>query len=678
MAMSDHGKSLGGPLSEEKLYAFSRLPAHLADAGQSERLYVLLTDFWFLEQKAALNPQEHLNLINITTKIYPGVFRLQEDFRSMLQLIRKSPLADSRQEVIRAFDQVIRQDAYFLSEHPELLWQQLCSRLQWASASVAQILAQERERRERCSTRPWLYFKTPNRESPALVRNLIHQITPRRNRITGCGISSGSTWVVTVSEEGSLKVWDVQTGEERVSLACAYGSCALSYDTTRFATASTLAITLWDTESWEIERTFNSPFQTEAEDKYIRACAISPDNSLIVAATNENLMIWNTDKDQEPCILSENEMGSICCCTFSPDGTFLVSGDDLGQLRLRDAKTWEIIRTINSSGWSGVEIQSCAVSPDSAWIATVGARRTLRIREVATGRDRFTPTNIPSLEYFGPRDCTFSADGHFVITVGPDNGVRIWDATTGKERTNLSGHHAPVSACACNQRYLVSGDFSGAVKVWDFQACLQQPTPSIGHRSNINACAISPKGDFFVTASSDQTLKIWDMTTGQQLHTLKDHEDEINTCAVSPDGRFIVSGDEDSNRRNRSLRIWKKARTLWKSQWKPQTLQIDTSGHDYNTVITCAVSPDGKTIVTSNWFYLNLLKAPNWKVRKTLRDPSTGTCTINTCAFSPDGTWIVSGGDEGNLIVWDAVTGHQRRTLDVREDIASCAISPDG
>ena len=51
MAMSNQGNSLGDPLSEKKLYSFSRLPAHLADAGQLERLYLLLTDFWFLVQK---------------------------------------------------------------------------------------------------------------------------------------------------------------------------------------------------------------------------------------------------------------------------------------------------------------------------------------------------------------------------------------------------------------------------------------------------------------------------------------------------------------------------------------------------------------------------------------------------------------------------------------------------
>jgi WD40 repeat protein len=91
-----------------------------------------------------------------------------------------------------------------------------------------------------------------------------------------------------------------------------------------------------------------------------------------------------------------------------------------------------------------------------------------------------------------------------------DNTLKVWDAATGAERTTLTGHTFYV-----------------------------------------NACAISPDGAFFVSASSDKTLKIWDAATGAEWATLRGHTSYVNACAISPDGAFIVSASDD-----KTLKVW--------------------------------------------------------------------------------------------------------------------------
>jgi len=64
----------------------------------------------------------------------------------------------------------------------------------------------------------------------------------------------------------------------------------------------------------------------------------------------------------------------------------------------------------------------------------------------------------------------------------------------------------------------------------------------IGHTNEIFEVAFSPDGKRLATASNDDTIKIWDTATGQQLLTLKDHTDEVWSVAFSPDGRTLASG----------------------------------------------------------------------------------------------------------------------------------------
>ncbi|MGH9844322.1 MAG: NB-ARC domain-containing protein, partial [Blastocatellia bacterium] len=71
------------------------------------------------------------------------------------------------------------------------------------------------------------------------------------------------------------------------------------------------------------------------------------------------------------------------------------------------------------------------------------------------------------------------------------------------------------------------------------------------HAGSVTACAISSDGSFIVSASSDQTLRIWDARSGTELLTLSGHKDSVTTCSISPDGSFIVSASLDQ-----TLKVW--------------------------------------------------------------------------------------------------------------------------
>jgi len=73
-----------------------------------------------------------------------------------------------------------------------------------------------------------------------------------------------------------------------------------------------------------------------------------------------------------------------------------------------------------------------------------------------------------------------------------------------------------------------------------------------GHENEISKIQFNPQGNKIITASSDQTCKVWSCDTGNELQTLDGHEDEIFSCAFNYEGDTIITGSKDN-----TCRIWK-------------------------------------------------------------------------------------------------------------------------
>ncbi|KAJ3129501.1 hypothetical protein HK098_001268 [Nowakowskiella sp. JEL0407] len=163
-----------------------------------------------------------------------------------------------------------------------------------------------------------------------------------------------------------------------------------------------------------------------------------------------------------------------------------------------------------------------------------------------------------------------------------------------------------------------------------------------GHASNVKAAAISVDGNLIVSGSSDKTIKIWSMESGEELKTLKGHNGAVTSVAISDDGGFIVSGSDD-----KLIKIW--------SVHSGQEIR-ECVGHTLS-VNSVAVSRDGNYIVSGS----NDRKLKIWSVEsgKEIRSLAGHSNWVRSVRISADGTIIVSGSDDKTVKVWNFQTGNE-------------------
>jgi len=183
-----------------------------------------------------------------------------------------------------------------------------------------------------------------------------------------------------------------------------------------------------------------------------------------------------------------------------------------------------------------------------------------------------------------------------------------------------------------------------------------------GHTNIVNCVALSPDGKRLASASDDQTVKVWDATSGQEMLTLKGHTNGVNAVAFRPDGKRLASASEDGTVK------------VWDASSGQETLTL--KGHS-SPVRTVAFSPDGKRLASaSEDGKVKVWDAGNGLETLTLKGHEED---VSSVAFSPDGKQLASAGVDQTVKVWDATTGEELLALRGHTNwIASVAFSPDG
>ena len=260
------------------------------------------------------------------------------------------------------------------------------------------------------------------------------------------------------------------------------------------------------------------------------------------------------------------------------------------------------------------------------------------------------------------------------FAVASSIGIWIYDANTYTEIALLTGHTERVNAVAFSpdSKMLISGSHDNTVRLWNVETGELLHTLE-DHTDYVLAVAFSPDGNKFASSDGDFTIRLWDTHTNQVLHTLIPNDGFVYRSneafwvydiAFSIDGKTLASAD-----RNNRVR-------LWDVDTGELLLYMGVGGQGWGAKAV-AYSSDGVTLASGDGSgYVQLWGARTGEHWQTVGYHRYG---VNSVAFSPDGNILASGGNDNRLILWDAFTGEQLRTLEGHNNgILGITFSPDG
>lgn len=319
---------------------------------------------------------------------------------------------------------------------------------------------------------------------------LLKTLQGHTNWILAVGFSPDGTFLVSGSDDQTVKLWHVQTGHLMHTLPGHTGWVRSA----EFSAAGILLVSGSDDRSiklWEV-----------AGGKPQRAERVHQGRLLKTLQGHTN-GVWSVK--------------------FSPDGTLLASGSVDQTVRLWDVATGECLNILEGhTNW----VRSVKFSPDGTLLASGSYDQTVRLWDVCTGQLLHTLEGHTS----GVWSVDFSPDGLLLASGSYDQTVRLWNVHTGELLNTLTGHTHGVWAVG-------------------FQPILNYRQSSIA--SLTGAATGKEHGLLLASGSYDQTIKLWDIYTGQVLHTLQGHTSWVWSVKFSPDGNTLASSSSDE-----TIKLW--------------------------------------------------------------------------------------------------------------------------
>ncbi|MEQ1695116.1 MAG: TIR domain-containing protein [Hyphomicrobiaceae bacterium] len=523
------------------------------------------------------------------------------------------------------------------------------------------------------------WWWTPQAESltDLLAGNAVaSRLIVAHQRPTNTAVTADKTgWWVSLEdkERGAINLWQPQTNEIVLGHArdlTKFYSFAVSHD-------HRYELIMDNSDATAHIRDFASGrlVSTLAKFGSPRAAAFSRDGEkVVITGENNTAGIYNAVSGiRIGAPLMHAEFVEVLA--ISPNGKVVATGDPSGAVRLWNAADGSLIRAYKiESSTTAIAFSSdgrvLAVGDADGGLSLWGVATEGKLANLVGHRDRIWSIN-------------FSGDGERLATSSSDQSIIIWDAAAKSIVLTLRGAQLDAVFSTDGQTLLTRSN--DHFRIWDVANKLpqaekatvwmpddrqskgvavenpysQDPFLTLAyvngfkvserkklecHSAQIAHWLFSRAGDRLLTVSSDKTACIWSVADGKLIHKLNGHDSRLTHGAFSADGKYVATTSED-----RTARIY---------DAESGAGIVVLRGHtDWVTGVD--FMPDGKGLVTtSNDRTTKLWDLSGKKIEEILLD-DRGVAA----RFSPTGGQIAILTSDGEIVLWNAITGAKLASL---------------
>ena len=437
------------------------------------------------------------------------------------------------------------------------------------------------------------------------------------------------------------------------------------------------------------------------------ALAVSPDGTLLAASTGvddkmtlgNQTTLWAVATGKViHTFKGHNKVVFEGGLSFSPSGELLASASYDGTARLwavTTGKTRRILRGHTD------DVTSVRFSPKSQLIATSGADHKIMLWEVDSKR----PPRILTGHQDVVHDLCFFTN--HLVSAGLDRTLRVWDIDSGVTRRVLQGHEAGIGegGLVVHNGHAFSASWDQTVRRWALELPYQQVVDLPNEPAST---AIAPDGHSVAVGFNDGSLRLYSLPETRLLWEQKQvHTDIIKRLAFNSDGGLLASASSDS-----TVKLWQVKAGKLQAQhtftghsegvhavaFSPDSQTLATAGYDgqiglftvgtaqkrfierahKGKVASVTFDNRGTRLLSSGMFDLRLrLWAIDTKKPTLLREFARAPDRLMWASFSPDNKWVAGVGRGSLATIYRFQDGQQQYRFKHQQTVLRAIFSPD-